>query len=486
MITRIKAAFVIGYADGDHCILPDAELVHDASTIVFVGRDYPGAVDIEFDAGQSILSPGFIDLNALADIDHALFDSWPDTTRRLGLVWSESYLKARRAVFTPEQARFRRDFALSQLVRNGITTLMPIASESYHEWCEDYEDLAGTAAAVEALGIRAYLGPSYRTAVPYTDGKRALLHEDERRGLEGLEEAIRFAEDYDGRAHGLIRAALLPARIETQTERTLRLTRQAADELKIPVRLHAAQGLFEVETMLTRTGLRPLPYLADLGFLAERTYIPHAWTVPGHPHMPSAFGTGDDVGLLADSGTTVLLCPIPMAHYGGMLDNYDSYRERGVRIALGTDSAPPNMIRAMDLAMGMTKTLTGDRTSAQAADLFRSATLDPAESLGRSDLGRLAPGAQADYFVLDLGRNHIGPHADPIRTLIMNADGRDITRVVVAGRTIVDQGEIVTVDTGGYLERAQEFLDLYIASLSDSDFARRPLRELLPPSFPLR
>ena len=486
MITRIKAAFVIGYAEGDHCILPDAELVHDDGTIVFVGRDYPGVVDTEINAGEAILSPGFIDLNALADIDHALFDSWPDATRRLGLVWSEDYLKDRTAVFTRKEARFRREFALSQLVRNGITTLMPIASESYHEWCEDYEDLADTAAAVEALGVRAYLGPSYRTAVPYTDGKRVFLHEDERRGLEGLEEAIRFAQDYDGRADGLIRTALLPARIETQTEKTLRLTRQAADELKLPVRLHAAQGLFEVETILARTGLRPLPYLADLGFLAERTYIPHAWTVPGHPHMPEAFGSGDDVALLADSGSTVLLCPIPMAHYGGMLDNYDSYREKGVRIVLGTDSAPPNMIRAMDLAMGMTKTLTADRSSAQAADLFRSATLDPADSLGRPDLGRLAPGAQADYFVLDLTGSHIGPHADPIRTLIMNGDGRDITRVVVAGRTIVDDGEIVTVDTNDYRERAQKFLDRYISSLTASDYARRPTHELLPPSFPIR
>lgn len=486
MITRIKAAFVIGYADGDHCILPDAELVHEDGTILFVGRNYSGTVDADIDAGQAIVSPGFIDLNALADIDHAIFDSWHGPQTRLGLVWSEAYLKDHGAVFTREQARFRREFALSQLVRNGITTLMPIASESYHEWCEDYQDMADTAEAVEALGVRAYLGPSYRTAVPYTDGTRVLLHEDERRGLEGLEDAIRFAQDYEGRAGGLIRTALLPARIETQTEQTLRLTRKAADELGIPVRLHAAQGLFEIETMIARTGRRSLPYLADLGFLGERTFIPHAWTVPGHPLMPEAFGSGDDLALLADSGTSVLLCPIPMAHYGGMLDNYDSYRERGIRIVLGTDSAPPNMIRAMDLAMGMTKATTGNRASAQAADLFRSATLDPAEALGRPDLGRLAPGAQADYFVLDLGGEHIGPYGDPIRTMVMNADGRDITRVVVAGRTVVDGGGIVTVDTGSYRGRAQEFLELYIASLSVSDHARRPTEELLPPSFPLR
>jgi len=64
VITRIKAAFIIGYADGDHRILPDAELVHDDGAILFVGRDYSGPVDREVDAGLSIVSPGFIDLNA--------------------------------------------------------------------------------------------------------------------------------------------------------------------------------------------------------------------------------------------------------------------------------------------------------------------------------------------------------------------------------------------------------------------------------------
>ncbi|MDP5228063.1 MULTISPECIES: chlorohydrolase family protein [Arthrobacter] len=485
MITRIKAAFVIGYADGDHRILRDAELVHDDGTVVFVGRGYEGHVDNDVDAGLSVVSPGFIDLNALADIDHAIFDSWHGPATRLGLVWSEEYLKDHGAVFSPEEARFRREFALSQLVRNGITTIMPISSESYLEWCEDYQDMAMTAEAVEAIGVRAYLGPSYRTHVPYTDGEKVLLHEDEQKGLDGLQDAIRFSKDYEGRANGLIRTALLPARIETQTEQSLKLTRKAADELGIPVRLHAAQGLSEVEVMLERTGLRSIPYLYSIGFLAPRTFIPHAWTVPGHRHMPAEFGTGDDVALLAETGTNVIFCPIPAAHYGSLLDNYDSYREKGVRIVMGTDSAPPNMIRGLDLAMAMHKTSTADRASAQAGDLFRSATLDPAEALGRPDLGRLAPGAQADYFVLDLTGTHIGPYGDPIRTLVLNADGRDITRVAVAGRTIVEDRGIVTVDTSDYQERAQAFLDHYIASLSTSDYAHRPTDELLPPSFPL-
>ncbi|MFF5794115.1 chlorohydrolase family protein [Paeniglutamicibacter sp. NPDC012692] len=484
--TRVRAAFVIGYENGDHCIWPRGELVHEDGLIVFVGRGYAGRVDVEIDAGNAIVSPGFIDLNALADVDHAIFDSWPTGDRRTGLAWSEEYLADHGPVFTEEEELFRRQFAVSQLVRNGITTIMPIAAETYKPWCEDYADMAQLASAVTDLGLRAYLGPSYRTHVPYTDGTASLLHEDEDRGLDGLAQAIRFCRDYEDTAGGLVRTALLPARIETQTELTLKMTREAADELGVPVRLHAAQGLFEVGEIVARTGLRPIPYLESIGFLKEKTFIPHAWTVPGHRHMPERYGQGDDVRILAEHGATVIFCPIPTAHYGVCMEDFDAYRAKGVRVVLGTDSAPPNMIRAMDLAMGMTKASTGDRTSARAEDLYRAATLDPANALGRDDLGRLAAGAQADYFVLDLDGTHIGPHGDPIRTLVMNCDGRDITRVVVAGRTVVEDKRIVTVDTGSYAERAQRFLEKYMASFSVSDFKKRPTQELFPSSFPLR
>ena len=210
---------------------------------------------------------------------------------------------------------------------------------------------------------------------------------------------------------------MLPARIETQTELTLKMTREAADELGVPVRLHAAQGLFEVGEIVARTGLRPIPYLESIGFLGEKTFIPHAWTVPGHRHMPESFGEGDDVGILAEHGTTVIFCPIPTAHYGVCLEDFDAYRAKGVRVVLGTDSAPPNMIRAMDLAMGMTKAGTGERTSAQAEDLYRAATLDPAERAGPGGPGPAGRRRAGGLLRARPGRNPHraargpGPHA---------------------------------------------------------------------------
>ena len=74
-------------------------------------------------------------------------------------------------------------------------------------------------------------------------------------GEEGLERAVRFIRKYDGAYGGLIRGALLPERIEVQTEENLIRTKQYADDLECPIKLHAAQGLFEYRYIKEKTGL---------------------------------------------------------------------------------------------------------------------------------------------------------------------------------------------------------------------------------------
>jgi cytosine/adenosine deaminase-related metal-dependent hydrolase len=66
-----------------------------------VGQNYGGPVDEEHDYGQSLIMPGLIDLDALADIDHLILDSWPSPDVTAGHLWSEEYFaNRRRDVFT--------------------------------------------------------------------------------------------------------------------------------------------------------------------------------------------------------------------------------------------------------------------------------------------------------------------------------------------------------------------------------------------------
>src|SRR5215470_830006 len=129
MTTKVTGRFVIGFEGDDHVIYEDGDVVFDRDRIVFVGRGYAGPVDQTIAAGEAIVSPGFIDLDALADIDHALIDTWQPPDLAQGLQWSEDYFRHRRRdVFSRDDEAFQRRYALIQLLLNGTTTAMPIAA----------------------------------------------------------------------------------------------------------------------------------------------------------------------------------------------------------------------------------------------------------------------------------------------------------------------------------------------------------------------
>jgi cytosine/adenosine deaminase-related metal-dependent hydrolase len=474
---------VIGYTGSDHTVYRDGEVVYEDDAIIFVGHRFPGEVDAVHDHGDAIISPGFIDLDALFDIDHAIFDTWLDADRVAGQRWSEAYFPAARETFSFEDEVFKRRYAMVQLILNGITTAMPIAAEMSRAWAETYDEFAAVVEIAGELGLRLYLGPSYRAGVNVTrtDGTPDVLW-NESLGEKGLQDAVRFVRDFDGAHNGLIRGALLPARVETNTLDILRRTKAASDELGCPLRLHAAQGEQEANFLRAWYGRRPIELLADLGVLGPRTLIPHVTTLD----VPDAnTDTTEDLARLQEHGTSVIHCPMISIRHGRLLNSFDRYRALGINLALGTDTFPPDMIRVMDYGSLAGKIVAGDQSAASAADLFRAATLGGARALGRTDLGRLAPGAKADMIVVSLADLRTGPYADPIRTMLYNTTGACVSTVIVNGRTIMEEGHIPGVDVDDLRDRAQRYFDAYQASYTERDFRRRAPDDLFPPSFPI-
>ena len=480
--TRIRGRFVIGFEDNDHVVYEHGEVVYRDDRVIFVGHGYDGPVDEEWDTGDAIVSPGFIDLDALGDIDHAIWDTWLTADQARGIRWSEDYFRHRRAaVFSEDDIDFRRRYALVQLLLNGITTAMPIAAETYQAWAETAREMRAMAERAIELGLRMYLGPSYRSGVnvTMTDGRPDVLF-DEAEGERGCEEAVAFVREADALGSHLIHGALLPARIETLTLDLVRRSREASDELGCPVRLHAAQGAQEVAFLQQWYGKRPVPLLDELGFFGPRSMIVHAQHI-GDPAEPGSRET--ELGILADSGTSIVYCPLTNMKYASPLDSFDRYRAAGVNIALGTDTFPPDMIRAMDYANHLGKITAGDRAAASVADLFRAMTLGGAEALGRDDLGRLAPGAKADITIVSLDDLAAGTIDDPLRTMCMNLSGTAVDSVVIDGRTVMRHREIPGVDRDGMRRRAQDFFERYRDAYRGWDYQRRSAEALFPPSF---
>ena len=140
------------------------EVVFEDGEIVFVGHGFAGEVARRIDYGHALIGPGFVDCDALSDLDTTILGYDNQPAWKKGRVWPHTYMEAGPyEMYSADELVFQKRHAFAGLLRNGITTALPIASLFYREWGETVAEFEGAAAAAAELGLRVYLGPAYRT-----------------------------------------------------------------------------------------------------------------------------------------------------------------------------------------------------------------------------------------------------------------------------------------------------------------------------------
>ena len=483
MRTLIRAKHVLAFEGNDHVLYPDGEVVYDGAEIIHVGKGWQGSADELIDAGNALVAPGLIDLDAIADLDHLLLDSWWPASHRPAAQWSEDYFRHRRHDVLPVEERiFVREYAMAQLLRHGVTTFMPITAEAHFGWAERREEMVGMAEAANRLGIRAYLGPSYRDGVNVIrpDGTRTVLW-DESEGERGFKEAVSFLDDVARLPGDLVRGALLPYRMETVRPDRLRATAAAAERTDTVVRIHCLQDHFEMAALAEWYRQTPIELLRSTGLLNVGPLIPHGTYLGGVEFDQDRFVR--EVHELRDAGSSLVHCPWTSFRYGNFFSAVNRCGDLGLNVALGSDSYPPDLIRAAEVGNNLAKLAYGRLDVADIPAYFRAATLGGAAALGRNDLGRLAPGAQADFIVVGFDDPRFGIVDDPIRTLVINGSARDVKMTVVAGRVVMRDGNVTGAPSAGVAERAQLLFERMRRAYAERDYLGRTAAELFPPTF---
>ena len=486
MITKIRGAYVVGYENGDHVIYKDGEVVFRDDKVLFVGHSFNGEVDKEIDVGNSLVSPGFIDLNALADIDNTPLTFDVQEENSSGLSWSQEYInRGPHEIGSLQDEVFKFRYSLTHLLRNGITTALPVTGLSYRAWAETREEFEQYIDVVDDLGLRVYMGPSYRSGVHYrdVDGNPG-LHWDEEKGKKGLKDAVQFINKLNKLSNNRIRGLLVPSTIDTCKKELLEQTKFYSDELDCPIRLHATQSMREFRLIKRWYQKTPVQYLSDIGFLSNKTFIPHGIYVNGYSH--EQIGDGPDLDLLRESRSVIIHCPFVFARSGILFKSFSKFNQYGIRLALGTDCYPADPITSMRMGILLCRLAENSQFACSTADMYRAATIGGADALNRPDLGRLTPGAKADLIVIDLDSFHMGQIDDPIRTIILNGFGSDTRMVYIDGRLVMKDGIIPNVDYKDYHKKAQDYFDRLRISYKERDFKHREPETLFPSSFPIK
>ncbi len=262
-----------------------------------------------------------------------------------------------------------------------------------------------------------------------------------------LSDSERLVQLHHDRSPGaMVRIALAPCSPFSVDDRLMRATAELAERLDVRLHTHLAEDADEDRYCLEVYGRRPIEHFEDVGWGSDRAWVAHCI-------MPNPA----EVDRLGRWGTGVAHCPSSNLILGGGLAPVAELRAAGVPVGLGCDGSASADSASLWLeartAMLLAKLRHG-AASAGARDALEVATLGGAACLGRQgEIGALTPGAAADLVCWPLeGIAFAGALSDPVEAWL-RCGPVAARHTVVAGRPVVEGGQLVAAGTEGMLRR---------------------------------
>lgn len=356
-----------------------------------------------------LLMPGFVDAHhhLTQSFGKSLAFGEPSEIFRRIWVPLESHLDA-------EALYLSSKLAALEALRGGFTTVADAGTRAQ-------EGLDAVAQAVHEAGLRCVLARVCNDAGA-DDAARAAVRRDA--------EAHLLRWQHDALVHGSLAVSVPEAAEDPTMGAVAALCREAGAVMQV----HANEHLVAVERELVDRGLRPIGHLDRAGALGPQTLIAHATLV-----------TPDELLRLRDTGTAVAYNPVASPWKGNAVAPALMMDRLGIPIGLGTDGTRSDAFRLVDaaesaqrLAFGLA---TGDSSCGAGWTWLHAATEGGARACGLGEVtGRIAPGLQADYLLLDLDVPELTPSWDLGWELVRLAHRGQIEAVVVGGRLRLWQG----------------------------------------------
>jgi 5-methylthioadenosine/S-adenosylhomocysteine deaminase len=436
-ITVIRnASYVVEFdrAKDAHFYRKGGDVAFDENGIVYVGANYDGEFATEIDGSRHMVMPGLISIHGHSSSAAKTKGCWEELgSPRIYMSTLFEYQGLMGG--SPSDNHTLARYAAAEFLRSGCTTVVDIHAE-YEGWAE----------TLLATGMRAYLAPMFSSArYANSNGYSMEYNWDVAAGEKGLASAINLIEAVGRDTSGRLGAIMSPGQVDTCTPELLRMSAQEADRLGVPRTIHASQSVHEFREIVNRHGLSSMEFLDSVGFLSPTTIIGHGIFIDDHPWIHQ-YPEKRDRKLLAERGCTVAHCPSVISRRGIALHTVQSYMDAGINMGIGMDAFPHNMIDEMRWGLVAAKFAGGSQHATHISTMFYMATRGGAKALGRDDLGIIEKGAQADLVMVNLDHPDMQPLYDPLYSLIFSALERPISDVFIAGRRVVDNSTVMTVD----------------------------------------
>ena len=432
---KIENARFILTVDPGRRIIGDGSILIEGQRISRVGKAAELAevpAERVIDAGEMVVTPGFINGHLHISYAHAVRGIFPDD---LGADYLPNVFKLQ-AAMTEEEEYYTSLLAITELLKYGTTCFLDPGST---------KGLAACGQAYRETGCRIIVGWQVTDKanpfnLPVYETGEAVAR------MEGV------IGEYDRQLEGRLRAWAMPFAPAFATPELLRAAKGLADRYETGMTLHFNNSPQYVQECLRDYGLRPAQYLESLGVLG--------------PNLALAHGLGMDrseVECIARNGAGVIMCPPAAIKAGAGLTQegmLPELLEAGATVGLGTDAGNNSnlleTLRAMYLAATLYKDARQDVGMIAAETALELATIGGAKALGlEAEIGSIEEGKKADLVLFDTRRPEWRALFNPVNNLVYSADGRSVHTVIVDGQVRVENYRPVFVEEGRLIDRVQ-------------------------------
>ena len=456
MKTLIQGGYVVGYVSNAHVIFENGCVVFENEFIIFVG--FPNdpqcpKYDNYIDAQTSLISPGFINLHCIANID--LQPIFIDTNNQI--YRSKNWFDANYKIMSRKEYDISARYSIASIIKGGSTTFCAVTSMATKKYENSiYESHSLVNNSID-LGIRGYFANNFQDISYYNLRNKKVFKHDKELGDRAFNKAITFSKNILKKNDDLTNTFLFPYTTETCTNDLLCKSYKVSKDLDIPFRTHFAQYKSEIESSYRNYGKSPLERLKDLNILDKNLTLTHCIYLNKNSKKEKL--SNKDLKCLKNSGTNICHCPVVYLRKGYGLNSFQLIRNSGINVGLGTDTVPPDIINEMQTASLLSKIKDDESLSGNAKEVYDAATLGGAKALNRDDLGRLEKGCRADLVIINISNIRTGLVDDPIKSLVYYSNSKDIKTVIVNGKLILNNYKIIGLDENQLYNDAQNLFN---------------------------
>ncbi len=426
--TLIHAGWIVPVEPENVVLENHAIAIHEGKILELIPSDQAAE---KYDAGTThqldnhLLIPGLINAHthAAMNLFRGLSDDLPLMTWLNDHIWP-----AEQEIMSDRFVRDGTRHAIAEMIRSGTTCF----NDMYF-----FSDQVAHTATV--AGIRAMVGMIV-IDIPSSWAKDAAeyFHKGEE-----IHDAYRH--------HPLISTCFAPHAPYTVNDESLQKIAVHAEELDVPITIHLHEIAHEVDETMKATGERPIKRLERLGLLSPRLIAVHMTQL-----------NDADKELVKKYGVNIVHCPESNLKLASGFCPVHELEQSDINIALGTDGAASNndldMIGEMRTAALLAKGVSGNAEALPAFKALKMATLNGAQALGMDDqIGSLVAGKQADLTAIRMGTIETQPIYDPVSQLVYSANRDQVSDVWVAGKQLLKDGRLLTLDEQEILQKSREW-----------------------------